>query len=120
MDFNQYQEESFKTAFFAGKNNPFSEDVKENISGLIYCTLGLTEEAGEVSGNVKKLWRDDDLQMTPERKDKLEKELGDTLWYLSAMAKMLGMSLEDVAQANIDKCIDRKNRDVQHGDGDDR
>lgn len=42
------------------------------------------------------------------------------LWYVAALAGFLDMSLEDVAQANIDKLADRRERGVTRGEGDDR
>ena len=48
------------------------------------------------------------------------KELGDVLWYVSNCCSELGLSMGDVAQGNIDKLFDRKDRGVIQGDGDDR
>jgi NTP pyrophosphatase (non-canonical NTP hydrolase) len=55
-------------------------------------------------------------------KDKVElsKELGDVLWYLSAISDYLGLSLEDVAKGNLDKVFSRKDRGVSSGSGDNR
>jgi len=51
---------------------------------------------------------------------KIEKELGDVLWYLSNIASDLGLSLSQIAKTNLDKLEDRKERDVIKGEGDDR
>lgn len=48
------------------------------------------------------------------------KELGDVLWYLTASARELGYSLQDVAEINAVKLLDRKNRGVIQGNGDTR
>jgi NTP pyrophosphatase (non-canonical NTP hydrolase) len=47
-------------------------------------------------------------------------ELGDVLWYISALADDLGVTLEEVAQANVDKLKSRMERNKIKGDGDNR
>lgn len=105
--FNDYQEEAIKTAFYTG-------------DGLVYCTLGLTGEAGEFAEQVKKMLRDDDGKLTVERKLRMIKELGDVLWYLANLADSLDVGLGEIAEANLNKIRDRKERGVQRGSGDDR
>jgi len=85
---------------------------------VAYMALGLAGEAGEVAEKVKKLFRDDDGNITEERKQAIILELGDCLWYLSAVAWALGTPLADVAMANRNKLISRKERGVTKGDGD--
>jgi len=82
---------------------------------LAYCALGLGGEAGEYSEKVKKLIRDGGLD-----KPLALKELGDVLWYLTRSANELGYSLVDVAQVNLIKLSDRKDRGVLRGSGDER
>ncbi len=66
---------------------------------LANAALGLTGEAGETAEIIKKhLFHD-----TPLDRDALMKELGDCLWYIGAFATVLDMSLDDIAQRNIDK-----------------
>lgn len=84
----------------------------------VYPSLGLNGEAGEVADKVKKLYRDKpdyDLAI----KD-IAKELGDTLWYLSEVARHFGFTLQEIAQMNIKKLADRRARNVIHGAGDNR
>lgn len=88
--------------------------------GSVYCTGALNEEAGEAFGKIKKAWRDNDGVLDQERYDGYMKELGDTLWYLSASAQEVGASLEEVARYNIEKLKDRRARGVIQGEGDDR
>ncbi len=87
---------------------------------LIYPSLGIAEEAGEVAGKVKKMLRDDDGVLTPERHAMIVKELGDVLWYAAAIASDLDVNLSDVAQVNMNKLSARKAQDQIKGDGDDR
>ena len=63
------------------------------------AALGLTGEAGEVAEIIKKHL----FHATPLDNDALMKELGDCLWYIAAFGTVLGFSLDDIAQRNIDK-----------------
>ncbi len=64
--------------------------------------------------------RDDNGIITDEKKEALKKELGDLVWYIAALAIELNLSFNDIAQANIDKLLSRKERGVITGSGDDR
>jgi NTP pyrophosphatase (non-canonical NTP hydrolase) len=91
---------------------------------LLYPAIGCGEEAGEILGKVKKLWRNQGKtagsSLTTEERDAILKELGDNLWYLAAMATELGVTLEEVAQINVTKLADRKARGVIKSEGDSR
>lgn len=104
------------------------EDVTEqtglypeaNTGSLIainYCALGLSE-AGEFQGKLKKVWRGD--KTLEEQKEALIDELGDTLWYVTRAAKELGIGLTELMEHNGQKVLDRKNRGVTRGSGDNR
>jgi NTP pyrophosphatase (non-canonical NTP hydrolase) len=88
--------------------------------GVIYPTLGLTNEAGEVSGKIKKIFRDKQGLISEEDRTALKAELGDVLWYLAQVSTELGLSLEDIAEHNIAKLMDRQARGKIQGEGDDR
>lgn len=89
--------------------------------GILYPVLGLNGEAGEVAEKVKKLIRDKDYKNPDsETIESVIKELGDCLWYLTMAAKEYGYTLEDVAKMNADKILSRKERNTQHGSGDNR
>ena len=60
-------------------------------------------EAGEVAGKIKKIFRDQNGQITEEDKQSLKNELGDVLWYLTQICTELGLTLEEVAETNITK-----------------
>jgi NTP pyrophosphatase (non-canonical NTP hydrolase) len=107
--FNQYQKEASKFAIY-----------KDTV---IYPALGLASEAGEVCDKIKKILRDqssEGLVISEQDADKIGAELGDVLWYVSALATDLGLKLEDIAKQNISKLQDRKDRDKIKGSGDNR
>jgi NTP pyrophosphatase (non-canonical NTP hydrolase) len=58
--------------------------------------------------------------ITGERRQAMAKELGDVLWYVSQLASELGLELEDIAQANLEKLLSRQQRGVLSGNGDER
>ena len=87
---------------------------------IIYPALGLAGESGEVCEKIKKYLRGDYTLSDEEKIEELEKEIGDVLWYLANLASDLHLSLEDIANMNIEKLQDRKNRNVLKGEGDNR
>ena len=109
MTLNEYQHAASNTALYPNRG-----------SNLIYPTLGLCGETGEIAEKVKKLMRDRNGVMDDAWKTELVKELGDVLWYVSQTAFELGSDLEAVAQANVEKLRSRQQRDKLHGDGDNR
>jgi NTP pyrophosphatase (non-canonical NTP hydrolase) len=109
MLISEYQERSRRTATYPGAG--------ENI---VYPTLGLAGEAGEVAEKVKKLLRDDGGVMSDERRQALAGELGDVLWYVAQVATEAGLDLEEIAQGNLDKLLSRQRRGVLSGSGDSR
>jgi NTP pyrophosphatase (non-canonical NTP hydrolase) len=82
----------------------------------LYAREGLAGEVGELLGYFAKCRRD---QKIVDRMH-VKKELGDTLWFVTAIAEDFGFSLEDIAQGNLDKLYDRKDRGVLQGSGDNR
>lgn len=108
MSFNEYQKLARATRIYHDKLM------------IVYPTLGLAGEAGEVAEKVKKLFRDGDGIITEEKVSDLEKELGDVLWYIANLASDLGLSMENIAKKNIEKLYSRKERGTLHGEGDNR
>jgi len=109
MTFEEYQKQCETTAVYPDKGKNF-----------IYPTLGLVGEAGEVAEKIKKVLRDNAGVMDNERREVIKKELGDVLWYLAQLSTELGLSLGEVASANVEKLSSRKERGVVNGDGDNR
>lgn len=110
MTFDEYQKQAITTALpIGGETGDF-----------MYRTLGLANEAGEVAGKVKKILRDKGGQLSEADKADIIKEMGDVLWYLQALADYLGVSLEVVAEQNLDKVLGRKARGTIQGSGDNR
>ena len=80
------------------------------MENLEYPTLGLAGEAGEVANIVKKIQRDHGGVVNDEIRLKLKDELGDVLWYISACADELGLTLSEIAEFNVRKLAKRHNR----------
>ena len=88
---------------------------------LEYLALGLTSEAGEVAGKVKKLIRDgEDVEGFELKKIAIASEVGDVLWYCAMMAKEVGVPLNTIMKENLEKLHSRKERGKLSGSGDDR
>jgi NTP pyrophosphatase (non-canonical NTP hydrolase) len=90
MNINDYQQMSSRTA--------------ANHEGeLANYGLGIAGEAGEVADLIKKsVFHGHEI-----KKEEVKKELGDVLWYVSQIARLAGLTLEEVATANIDKLYKR-------------
>lgn len=106
-DLDDYQRLSRKTATVVHTDHP-----------ITYPTLGLLNEAGELAGKVKKIFRDKGGKISPEDREALKYELGDVLWYLAQIATELELSLQEIAEANLEKLFSRQERGKIQGDGD--
>ncbi len=107
LSLNEYQQTALSSAIYPREHK------------IVYPALKLTGEAGEVSEKVGK-WIRGDYPMDVTKKAELAKELGDVLWYIAALAKDIGYSLEEIAVLNLGKLRDRRDRGVLQGDGDNR
>jgi len=88
---------------------------------LEYLALGLTSEAGEVAGKVKKLIRDGaDREDYELKKIAIASEIGDVLWYCAMLATEVGVPLNEIMKENLKKLHSRKERGTLHGSGDNR
>ena len=102
MNFKEYQSKASVTALYP-----------KRLNNLEYPTLGLAGEAGEVANIVKKIQRDFGGELTDEIRGKLKDELGDVLWYISACADELELTLEEIAEFNVEKLARRHQKNLQ-------
>ncbi len=112
MTLDEYQDAARSTALYPRE------------ARVLYPTLKLAGEAGEVAEKLGKLMRDESYlpgaELTDAQRSALAAELGDVMWYVANLAADLGLTLEEVGRGNLDKLASRKARGVLHGSGDDR
>jgi NTP pyrophosphatase (non-canonical NTP hydrolase) len=93
MTLDDYQRAALRTV------NP----ALDNTERLVDAAAGLAEEAGEVLGLVRKrVFQRRNVELA-----RLTEELGDVLWCLATTADTLGLSLAEVAEANLRKLTGR-------------
>lgn len=109
MDFNEYQMLSVETA--EEYADPNRGDIETTAMFLALATNG---ESGELAEKVKKYVREGDEQYLEDA----YYEIGDILWYLSQLCTLLDADFNNVAEDNIEKLMDRDDRDEILGDGD--
>lgn len=124
MTLNEYQAQAMSTCM-------------KSCDNFSYMMLNLVGEVGEFASKVAKEIRKGGIEIgataMPNKimpymnedewwaKDvELMKEAGDILWQLAGLCKVMGWTLEDVAQGNLDKLASRKERGVIDGNGDNR
>ena len=110
MTLDEYQAKAITTNL--SKEDKFKEILQQ--------VLGLADEAGEVQAIFKKWIRDQDADFDKLDIDSVKKEMGDVLWYIAVIAHDLDISLDDLANANIEKLASRKQRGTLSGSGDNR
>lgn len=106
MEIREYQVLAMRTND-GGSRDRLTEKCFNHFKGVLPCNpgdllngaLGLTGEAGEVADMIKKyMFHGHSLNH-----GELVKELGDCAWYLALLCTALGISLEEVMIANIEK-----------------
>lgn len=116
MELNEYQDKAMGTCMNTCDN-------------FAYMFLNLVGEVGEFASKVAKHLRRGEAAMDSNHlflfgldgdSDQLKAEAGDILWQLAGLCKVMGWSLDDVAQGNLDKLASRKCRGVIDGNGDNR
>lgn len=120
MELNEYQEKAMSTCLPSCNN-------------FAYMSLGLVSEVGELAGKVAKAVRKEEITLfgndlycgkhiSEDGGAELHKgligELGDVLWFVSGICNVLGLPLEDVADANLAKLAERKKNGTIIGNGD--
>lgn len=107
MDITEYQEKASEYAVYANSMYPY---------------FGLIEEVGELYSYHARWYRKDpDYSTLSEETDiAMQKEIGDILWNLTQIANDNSWCMDEIAQMNLDKLEDRKERGVLKGKGDER
>ena len=119
MELNEYQKRAMTTCMESSRN-------------YSYMAGNLSAEVGELQGKVNKAQRKEqlvfnerghivwvgDIEVEITFNEELKKEAGDVLWQLSGLCSVMGWSLEDVAQMNLDKLAARKKAGTIVGNGD--
>jgi NTP pyrophosphatase (non-canonical NTP hydrolase) len=123
LDFDSYQQFTQSLAVYNRDVYAFVENVQGDKDGVhmpwTYPATALGEEAGEVLGKIAKFVRKYGTD-TYELRELVKKELGDVLYQLSQTAKEFDLTLQEVAEGNVEKLTDRKERGVLIGEGDER
>ncbi|MCQ9178637.1 nucleoside triphosphate pyrophosphohydrolase family protein [Streptomyces sp. IBSBF 2953] len=91
----RYQQAALKTL----------QPIADGTDPVLIPLLGLVGETGSVATAYKKRLRDG-ADAGPS-KQQLREELGDVLWYTATLTHLLGLDLEDVAAASLEKTKDR-------------
>ena len=126
LTLNEYQDKAMTTCM------PESDN-------LFYMLANLQGEVGKFSSKAAKHMRKGNLHITTTERDEegrilhtqiwnitdedrklLRDELGDIQWQLAGLAHVMGFSLEEVAEKNLEKLASRKQRNLIDGDGDER
>lgn len=117
MTLNEYQEKAMTTCLLTSEN-------------FGYMFLNMVGEVGEFASKVAKHIRkgkavihQNNLVVPAVSADEMQdlmKEAGDVLWQLSGLCTVMGWSLEEVGQQNLEKLASRKQRGVVDGNGDNR
>ena len=95
-DLDMYQKVALTTAIYPREQ------------AIIYPTLGLTGEAGEVANKVKKIIRDGSDKNDDSLVSEIKSEIGDCLWYIAVLANDFNIKLSDIASTNLEKLANRK------------
>lgn len=113
MDFNEYQEKCRLTDVGTSAQDCLKP-------GWLYYVMGAAGEMGEMVEKIKKLFRDKNGIVDDEFKQALIKEMGDYHWYSARLCDQFGIEYNEIAKQNIEKLLSRLERNVLHGEGDDR
>lgn len=121
MELNEYQRLAMTTCM-------------ESCDNESYMFLNLVGEVGELASKMAKAIRKGkavmdfnhfitergDQSMSEQEIHDLKSECGDVMWQISGLCKVMGWTLEEVCQENLDKLASRKERGVLDGNGDNR
>lgn len=124
MEMNEYQKMAMGTCM-------------ETSNNWSYMFLNLVGEVGEFASKIAKQIRKGNITIGSDKypncllhgiamkrevhdaiNEELKKEAGDILWQLSGVCSVMGWSLEEIAQMNLDKLAARKAAGTIDGNGD--
>lgn len=100
MKIKEYQKSAM--SFTQSPDKPIDEKI-------IQASLGICGEAGELAEKVKKCYIENKQSYT---KEEWVHEMGDILWYMTLMCDAMGVDIEEVMTANIEKLTNRYKDDV--------
>lgn len=75
---------------------------------------------GILAERVKKVFRDGDWKFEGERKEQIVYMLGYVVEWIARLCNVIHLDMATIAKGNIDKLIDRRERNVIQGEGDNR
>lgn len=103
MELNEYQKKALGT------------DQVPAVAGseILVPLLGLAGEIGELLSEYKKHLRDGEAHQL--FNSRVEEELGDILWYVAAVCNRFGLTLDQVAARNLEKCRSNWGRETFGG-----
>lgn len=111
MTFDEYQKAAVTTAL-----KSYDDPLMQNSVWV----MGIAGEAGEVVEKWKKALAYRQGTFTADESADFNKELADVIWYIAVLADSLGLSLDELMKANLEKLASRQQRGVIAGDGDNR
>jgi NTP pyrophosphatase (non-canonical NTP hydrolase) len=111
MTFDEYQKLAITTA-----HKSYDDPIMQNSIWV----MGIAGEAGEVVEKWKKAVAYRDGKFSDEEFADFKKEFADVIWYIAVLAESLGLSLDEMMAANVEKLKDRQKRGVIKGAGDNR
>lgn len=124
LSVEEYEDMVLGAAIYKDAVDDFVDTAKlDDVAKMLrvfYAATGLAGEAGEVANKVKKILRDNRGVIDDEVRQRVLGELGGVFWYLTAISAEFGLSVTDVMEYNFNQIKDRQERNVLHGDGDDR
>lgn len=85
------------------KYSEFQQSSSKQDWDINYLAIGLGGEVGELLNEIKKIKRDDNDILTRSRKKKIEKEMGDILWYFFGISNLVNLPVEQILSTNMEK-----------------
>lgn len=126
LTLNEYQDKAMSTcmpesdnlfymlANLVGKVGEFASKAGKHMrKGKLHITTTQRDEEGKILHT--QVWN-----VSDEERHLMLSEIGDILWQTAGLAKVMGVTLEEVAEENLAKLASRKQRNVIAGDGDER